>query len=120
MLGTAHLAIRRFTRPMLHDVILHPAVVAYWTRLFRNFSDLSLTSQMILCTLVQVKARAMKDEPLPENLLGIMRILGQIPGSYTREELDPVCAEIYDTLQRVAAREAGEQREIEVWFRDIS
>ena len=105
---------------MLHDVILHPAVVAYWTRLLRNFGELSFPTQLILCTLVQVRAAARKDEPLPDNLLGIMRILGQIPGSYTREELDPVCAEVYDTLQRVAAREAGEQREIEVWFRDIS
>jgi len=105
---------------MLHDVILHPAVVAYWTRLFRNFSDLSTSSQMILCTLVQVKARAMKDEPLPENLIGIMRILGDVAHNSDRAELDRAEAEIFDTLQRVAAREAGEQREIEVWFRDIS
>lgn len=106
---------------LLTNVVLHPSVVAAASSFFRDFAQLSATTQIILCTLVQVKAAAMRDTPLAENLTGIMRVMGQAHSIRDTEDLERATDEIYATLQTMAAREAGEgQPAVEAWWRDIS
>lgn len=108
---------------MLFTVILHPSVVAAATSFFRDFAQLSVTSQIVLCTLIQVKAAAMRDTPLAENLTGIMRVMGEAHRVKDQEDLEQATDEVYATLQTMARREAGEgcpPAVSEGWWRDIS
>lgn len=105
---------------MLLNVILHPTVVAAASSFFRDFSQLSATSQIILCTLVQVKAAAMRDTPLAENLAGIMRVMGSAHNLTDRADIERATDEIYATLQTMAARDGCDAAAVEAWWRDIS
>lgn len=105
------------------NLILHPSVVAAATQLFRNFAELSAADQIILCTLIQVRAQARDGSPLAESLAEELRIIGEAPYGAPREELDTAKYEVYATLQAIAARERGDTTGVpmyETWCRDIS
>lgn len=109
---------------MAAEILLHPSVISAARGLFRNWGALSETTQLILCTLIQVRLLARSDLPLPESLAGTMRVLGSLSQAAPRQELDTAYSEIYATLEAIAARERGEaSREWaagEVWFRETS
>lgn len=108
---------------MLHNIIFHPSAAANAQAMIDNWKALSTTSQLVLCTLLQVRSEARKDTPLAEQLCGLARILGHVGQVASREDLSQATAEVYATLQTMAARERGDDCDLatyDTWFRDIS